>query len=323
MILIITLNPLLERRFTSDYINLGQVNRNSITRISAGGKGINVSRQLKKFNKKSFNYFCSGGTNGKIFRESLKTEDIDFSFLSIKSETRHAAVVISKKDNSVTSFFSENSLIMQKEVDEFKSKLDKMIQNCEIVIFSGSSPCKEADTIIPYGIELANKYDKVSFCDTYGNHLQDCINASPTMIHNNFTEITDSLSFGLDSEKSVLDFLTYLNSKNIKRAFLTNGSNNFYASNFDYIYKIKPLDIQEVDPTGSGDSFVAAIVNSWIESDVFEESLRFATVVAGLNATSFDTSSVDPEDSIKLLDKIEVLPVGKKTKIIDVSPREI
>lgn len=205
MILIITLNPLLERRFTSDYINLGQVNRNSITRISAGGKGINVSRQLKKFNKKSFNYFCSGGTNGKIFRESLKTEDIDFSFLSIKSETRHAAVVISKKDNSVTSFFSENSLIMQKEVDEFKSKLDKMIQNCEIVIFSGSSPCKEADTIIPYGIELANKYDKVSFCDTYGNHLQDCINASPTMIHNNFTEITDSLSFGLDSEKSVLD----------------------------------------------------------------------------------------------------------------------
>ncbi len=90
----------------------------------------------------------------------------------------------------------------------------------------------------------------------------------------------------LDSEKSVLDFLTYLNSKNIKRAFLTNGSNNFYASNFNYIYKIKPLDIQEVDPTGSGDSFVAAIVNSWINSDVFEDSLRFATAVAGLNATS-------------------------------------
>lgn len=323
MILIVTLNPLLERRFYFDTINLREVNRNSATKISAGGKGINISRQLKKFNVKSFNYFISGGINGKIFRESLKAENLDFSFLSIKSETRHAAVVISKNDKSVTSFFSENPHIQQEEVNKFKNKLEKMIQNCEIVIFSGSSPCRETDSIIPYGIELANKYDKVSLCDTYGKHLRDCIDASPTMIHNNFAELSNTFSVSLDSEKSVVDFLSFLYKKNIKRAFLTNGSNNFYASNFNYFYKVKPLKVQEIDPTGSGDSFVAAIINSWINSDVFENSLRFATTIAGLNATSFDTSSVKLEDSINLLDKIEVVPIGKKAKTIDVSPREI
>ena len=323
MILIITLNPLLERRFTYEQVRLGNVNRNSVTKISAGGKGINVSRQLKKFGVKSYNYFFSGGSNGKIYRDSLKSEGLDFSFVSTKSETRHASVIISKKDKSVSSYFSEDPIISQSEVNEFKLKMDKMIQNCEIVVFSGSSPSSETDSIIPYGIELANKYDKVSICDTYGNHLQSCIDAVPTMIHNNLFEIQTSIGINLFDDKSIVKYLNHLYQKNVKRAFLTDGSNNFYASNFDYIYKIKPLEIEEIDSTGSGDSFVAGIVNGWINSFLFEDSLKFATAIAGLNAATFEVASVNLEDVIKFKDKIEVLPVGKKTKTIDDSPHEI
>ncbi len=323
MILIITLNPLLERRFEYEQVLPGGVNRNAVTKISAGGKGINVSRQLKRLGVKSFNYFFSGGTNGKIYREALKTGELDFSFISTKSETRHAAVITSQKDKTVSSYFSENPKISQSEVDEFKSKLDKMIQNCEIVIFSGSSPSTETDSIIPYGIELANKHDKVSICDTYGKHLQSCFDAVPTMIHNNLTEIKNSLGKNINDEKSIVDYLNYLYHIGIKRTYLTNGSNNFYASNFDYIYKIKPLDIEEIDATGSGDSFVAGLVNCWINSDLFEDSLKFATAIAGLNAATFDVSNVSLEDVIKFKDRVEILPVGKKTKTIDDSPHEI
>lgn len=323
MILIITLNPLLERRFTYEQVTVGTVNRKSVTKLFAGGKGLNVSRQLKKFGIKSYNYFFSGGTNGKLFRDILRNDEIDFSFVSTKSETRHSAIVISEIDSIVSSYFSEDPKINQTEVDEFKSKLDKMIQNCEIVIFAGSSPSSEADLIIPYGIELANKYDKVSICDTYGKHLQRCIDAAPTIIHNNISEINNYLSTQIDDEKSVSEFLYHLYHKNIKRVYLTNGSKNFYASNFNYIYKIKPLEITEIDATGSGDSFVAGIVNGWINSYLFEDSLKFATAAAGLNAASFDVSNVNKEDTISFKDKLEILPVGKKTKTIDDSPREI
>ena len=56
---------------------------------------------------------------------------------------------------------------------------------------------------------------------------------------------------------------------------------------------------------------------------MFEDSLKFATAVAGLNAATFDVSNVSLEDVIKFKDKVEILPVGKKTKTIDDSPREI
>jgi 1-phosphofructokinase family hexose kinase len=323
MILIITLNPLLERRFAYKQVNIGTVNRNPVTKLLAGGKGLNVSRQLKKFDVRSYNYFFSGGTNGKLYRELLKSDGIESTFLPTKSETRHAAVILSQKDRIVSSFFSEDPKISQTEVDGFKSKLDKMIQNCEIVIFSGSSPSTETDSIIPYGIELANKYDKVSICDTYGVHMQSCLDSAPTIVHNNFSEVKSSLQINLTDEKSVLDYLNSLYLKNIKRVYLTNGSNNFYASNFNYFYQIKPLEIQEIDSTGSGDSFVAGIVYGWINSELFEESLKFATAAAGLNAAAFEVSSANLEDVKSFKDKVEIIPVGKKTKTIDDSPHEI
>ncbi len=62
---------------------------------------------------------------------------------------------------------------------------------------------------------------------------------------------------------------------------------------------------------------------AWLNSDVFEDSLKYSTALAGLNAASFNVSSVIPEDAIKLKDKVEVLSVGNKTKTIDDSPREI
>jgi fructose-1-phosphate kinase PfkB-like protein len=181
MILIITLNPLLERRFTCQKILRGQVNRDAKMIIAAGGKGINVSRQLKTLGVKSFNFIFSGGHNGKLFREILKNEGLEFSFISTKSETREASVIISEVDKEITSCFSHNPQITSAEVEEFKLKLEKMIQNCEIVIFSGSPPSGKANSIIPFGIDIANKYDKVSICDTYGIILQECINASPTI----------------------------------------------------------------------------------------------------------------------------------------------
>ena len=93
-------------------------------------------------------------------------------------------------------------------------------------------------------------------------------------------------------KNQLFDFLNHLYHKNIKRVYLTNGSNYFYASNFDYIYKIIPLEIQEIDATGSGDSSVAGIVKGWIKSDLFEESLKVCNRNCGLNAATFDVSSV-------------------------------
>lgn len=321
MILTVTLNPLLERRLFFDSVELGRSNRSEKEFFTSGGKGINVSRQLNFLGEKNCALTFLGGNNGKILRHCLTQDKIDFTVVSTKSETRSADIIIEEKINRVTTYFGLNSNINVEEAADFKHKLDKMIQNCSIVVFGGSSPCKTTDDIFPYGIELANRYDKISILDTYGFHLQNCINAGPTVIHNNVDEVERSLGIALHDEKEKLEYLHQLYAKNIKLMFLSDGANSLYAEKFDFNYKVDPPKINVIDATGSGDAFVAGIAYGLENSLVFDEFLKIGTALGAANASKLTTCDVTIEEMNSYIEQVKVSTIGKKMKIIDDSPR--
>ena len=320
MILTVTINPLLEYRLTFENVMDGVPNRNGKIKLAAGGKGINVNRQLNKLKIKNIALTFAGGVHGKLFRESLNNEGTDFSLINTSSDTRMCAVIIDQEKRSVSYYFGEDQSITNEECDRFIRQLEKMIQNCEIVIFSGSSPCKETDSIFPIGIEMANRYDKISICDTYGKHLENCYSASPRVVHNNVDEVSDSLHINLENEVEKIEFLNSLYDKGIKQVFLTNGAQNTYASNFDFHFRVEVPDINCVDSTGSGDAFVAGIAYGWHNNLIFNGQLKFASAIGAENAKAFDVCNVEGEDANKIAEYVKVVPVGKKMKIIDDTP---
>lgn len=320
MILTVTLNPLLERRLFFHSVELGKDHRANNEFFTAGGKGINVSRQLNYLGIKNSAFTFLGGNNGKILRSILTEEKIDFTVQSSKSETRLADLIIEANPFRLTTFFGSNSRVTKEESDEFKHKLDKMIQNCSIVVFSGSSPCAETDDIFTYGIELANKYDKISVLDSYGAHLKKCIEASPTAIHNNISETEKSLSLSLCTEDEIRNYMLELYSKGIKLIFLTDGANPFYAAKFDFHYKIFPPQVEMKDSTGSGDAFTTGIAYGLEESMVFEDFIKLAVSLGSVNAAKAETCCVHKDEYNKLINEVRFEPIGKKMKVIDDSP---
>lgn len=320
MVLTVTINPLLEKRLFFNSIKFNSNNRSFKQEYKSGGKGINVSRQLNKLNINNQAITFLGGQTGKELRKILTEENINFYAVSCKSDTREATITIDCSNNAVTTFFPPNNLITEKEAKDFADKLEKMIMNCSIVVFSGSSPCKETDFIFPYGIELANKYDKISVLDTYGTHLQDCINSSPTVIHNNVNELAQSLNLKFDNEEDYINALNYFYSKGIKLAFITNGKNSIYASKFNFHYKIYPPNVTEVDATGSGDAFVAGIIYGLEKDLVFDDFVKIGTALGAFNATVLETCNFNYQSFEPIIQNIAVETVGKKMKLIDDRP---
>ncbi len=320
MILTVTINPLLEQRFTYKKVSFKIQNRNGKLKLTAGGKGINVSRQLNKLNIQNIALTFAGGKYGKFFRDLIGKEGIAFSLINTNSETRICSVIIDSEKNSVSYFFGQNQVITPEETVKFISKMEKMIQNCEIVIFSGSSPCKETDNIFPAGIKIAAKYDKISICDTYGDHLSECYSAAPKIVHNNVDEAAKSLQVQLDEEVDKINYLNDLYSKGIKQVFLTDGENKTYASNFDFHYSVTVPKIDTLDPTGSGDAFVAGIAYGWNKKLAFVEQIKFASALGSANVKTSDVCNVSWEEANKLLETVEVKSVGKKIKIINDTP---
>jgi len=322
MILTVTINPLLENRIEVDSFQLGNVSRGNKKYFKAGGKGINVSRQLDNLQIQNSAILFLGGNNGKQLRKVLIDENINFTSISCKGENRAATLAIEKSKNRITSVFEPTAPLSTNEINEFKTKLIKMIQNSKIVIFSGSVPNKEAASIITYGIELANELDKTTILDTYGEHLQDCINANPTIIHNNVHELENSLGIQLRNEKQKVAFLKKLYEQWIKLAFITNGAQLTYASKFDFIYKIKPIKITEIDATGSGDAFVSGIAYGLIKALVFDVFVKIASALGIVNASRWDVCTTKLSETENIVDLISVKPVGKKMKLIDDSPTD-
>lgn len=320
MILTITLNPLLERRYYYSAVDLSSLNRNGTVFLKAGGKGININRQLNKFSIQNIALLFTGGNNGKLIRESLHKERIIFSEISTKNETREAAIIIDRSAKRIYSFFRSDAEVSSAEVDSFILKMEKMISTCELVVFAGSSPCREMDVIFPEGIGMANKMDKISICDTYGNHLEKCLDASPTIIHNNVDEIKSSLGSLLNNENDHLSLLSSLYNKGIKQAFITDAEKPFYASNFDFHYKITLPKIDTIDSTGSGDAFTAGIIYGWHNKLNFEQQLRFASALGSCNAKSFEVCDVEIEITQSLIEQIKISSVGKKIKEINDLP---
>lgn len=320
MVVTITLNPLVENRLTFDNIKNGSVNRASEESFRAGGKGINVSRQLNFLGIKNTAVTFVGGDTGKIFRRILKDENIDFSPVQSKEETRRATVVTDISKGEVTSYIPANPAITKAEAADLEDKASKVINNASVVVFAGSSPSPECDNIFPALIEKANNEDKVTVLDTYGKHLQACIDASPSIIHLNRDEVKASLNIELNTEDDYREFLSGLYKKGIRLAFITDGNKTFYASKFDFHYKITVPEIEETDPVGSGDAFVSGIVYGLEKAFVFDQFTETAVKLGALNAASGKTCAVTLSELENYSGNVTVEAVGKKMKILDDSP---
>ncbi len=320
MVLTVTINPLLEKRFYFEEVKQGNVNRSQFEEFKSGGKGINVSRQLNKLRINNMALTFLGGNNGKVLRSVMNSESINYTAVSTKTETRSASIIVESKKSRVTSYFGLNPEVAENEVNEFIDKMRKMITNCSIVIFAGSSPCETANEIFPAGIEFANKEDKISILDTYGGHLQNCLKKIPFAVHNNTDEIRTSLNIKLDSEEAMIEYLNSLYNSGIKLSFLTDGRKPAYLSKFDFHYKILPPKIEVKDSTGSGDAFVAGIAHGLENNLVFEDMVLNAASLGAANAAELEVCNLSKEEGLKFKDHLKLLPVGKKMKLIDDSP---
>lgn len=320
MILTVTINPLLEKRFTFSSVELGKANRSETLKYAAGGKGININRQLNKLGSKNNAITFAGGNNGKIFRQVLAKENINAVLVPMKSELRWSAGIEEREKKRVTHYFSPNHSITEKEAEEFISRLRKMIPNSSMVIFAGSSPCAAADVIFEEGIKIARREDKMVLLDTYGSHLPKLVESAPMMLHNNLDEINTSFGLNLAGESEITSFLKELYGKGIKIAVISDGPRKFYAMKFGFLYRVAPpKSVAEIDSTGSGDAFNAGFAAGLEKGLTFDECVDLGCKLGAFNAAMWETCSVNLED-VKNLSSTVIENIGKQLKLIDDSP---
>lgn len=101
MIVTVTPNPSLDRAYDLARLGVGEINRALRTHVDAGGKGINVSRVLRRHDVATVAVLPSGGADGHELLAALREQDVPVHAVPVAGETR-SNITLVEHDGTTT-----------------------------------------------------------------------------------------------------------------------------------------------------------------------------------------------------------------------------
>jgi tagatose 6-phosphate kinase len=311
MVTTITLNPMLDKTIYVDRIERGAIHRANRMEMVAGGKGINVSRQLHRLGIKTLATGFLGGEVGTTISRLLTEELVPYDFVQSETATREGLTYL-EPDGTWTALFEPSLPVGQKAVLELKKKINELAAQSTWIVCGGSSPGNESDDVFREAINAANRNGISSVLDSYGPAFEQGLKALPTVVKPNKREFEMTFHQTLSSEADHIHAVQFLLGQGARYCILTDGGNAFYAGIQGHFWKVTPPTMKAVNPTGSGDSLVAGILYGFHQGWKFERCLAFGAAAGAANAMVWEVANSTLQEITSLEASVRVQRVSVK-----------
>ena len=314
MILCVTLNPCLDKTLTVPSWRPGDLVRGTRVREVVGGKGNNVARALKRLGRIARPVTFLGAATGNRCAELLRTDDgLDPIVVECEAPTREILTVLTQSTTDQTAFFDPDPSISPAEAEALADRVEHALSagNVSALTLSGSSPSAATHGIYSDLISLAKARRIPAFLDTYGPALEGIWGFWPSVIQLNRKEAAGQLRKQTATDGDVLGLLENWHRHGVTCGIVTDGPNPAIIQSRHMRFKATPPPIKAVNPIGSGDSFLAGLVDAWLAGSDTEPMIRHAMGCAAANAAVWDAGSVDPELAKRFGEEVILEPIGQ------------
>ncbi len=305
MLLTITLNPSIDRRYNARGFEKGKVFRTDDFQYTPGGKGINVSKVVKTLNEAVVATGFLGGRAGSFIKEKLDEMNIANDFVSIKGETRSCIAILSD-DGSQTEILESGPLISQEDMKSFYNLYMTLIKDSEVICASGSLPRGLSIDTYKVLIDMAHEQDKHFILDTSGEALKKGIEAKPYLIKPNKEELENLIGNTVYSEGDIIKGVKAIIDKGISIVAVSLGKEGSLVFKDNYMYRLKIPKVNAVNPVGSGDSMIAGFGVSIKRNYELKDMLRLAAACGTANAMEEETGKVNINNFNRLMNEIVI-----------------
>jgi tagatose 6-phosphate kinase len=312
MVTTITLNPMLDKTIYVDRIERGTIHRANRMEMVAGGKGINVSRQLHRLGIRTLATGFLGGEVGAVISRLLTEEAVPHDFVQSATATREGLTYL-EPDGTWTALFEPSLPVGQKAAIELKKKITELAAQSTWIVCGGSSPGSESDDTFREAIDAANRNGISSVLDSYGTAFELGLASQPTLVKPNKREFEMTFHQSLTTEADHVRAVQFLLGRGARYCVLTDGGNAFYAGIQGHFWKVTPPQLKAVNPTGSGDALVAGILYGFHQGWKFERCLAFGAAAGAANAIVWEVANSTLQDISSLEASVRVQGVSVKT----------
>lgn len=294
MIYTVTLNPAIDKTVVIEKFAAGAVNRVGSVREDAGGKGVNVSKCLKKLGADTVAVMILAGATGKRLSDLLEEREIPMLRIPAEGENRTNLKIIDPVNHTNTDINEPGPRIDQELLEKLKKTLGQQVTRGDIVVLSGSLP-KGADKGL-YGCwtKYFQSLGASVYLDADGEPMAKGIAAVPAMIKPNNDELAALLGKKeLTMEEMVAEGQRLLET-GIEEVVISLGGDGILFVSKEGCFLADALKVPVKSTVGAGDSVVAAMAYGKVKNLSREEKLRLAVA---MGAASVMQSGTQPPEA--------------------------
>jgi tagatose 6-phosphate kinase len=306
MILTVTLNAAIDKRYVVDEFKPGSVNRVKECSYSAGGKGLNVARVAAISGEEVTATGFVGGHAGSYIIEALQEQGIKSDFVHIKGESRSCINIYDEATHTQTEFLEPGAAVSDDDKRQMLLKYEQLVKDSTIVAISGSVPKGVDAAFYIKMIEIAKQYDRKVILDTSGKLLEEAIKAKPYMIKPNTDEISLLTGRVMTTPEDYIAAAEVLQQSGIELVVISCGSKGAVVASFEGVYRATVPDVEVVNTVGCGDSMVAGFAVGLCRGMSMVDTIKLAGAISSANAMRIETGYYKPEDMQRLLPLIQV-----------------
>ena len=284
MILTVTLNAAIDKRYVVENCRMGEVNRVKECTYVPGGKGLNVSKPASIYGAEVVATGFVGGHAGNYIEDALKPFGIKSAFYHVEEESR-SCINIWDETNHVQTEFLEPGFTLA---------------------MSGSVPKGLDGTAYQRLIRIVKEAGRPAILDTSGRLLEMGIEAKPALIKPNIDEIRMLTGKSCDNVQDIIEAAKTIHENGVETVAVSLGADGSLAVGEEGVFRAEVPKIDAVNTVGCGDSMIAGFAIGISEGLSLPETLRRASAISAAAAMREETGFFVMEDMKKLLPRITI-----------------
>ena len=310
MIVTVTLNAAMDRTLSVPNFQLGHRHRASSGMATAGGKGINVGRALKRLGVPVVCTGLAGGRNGTQIVEDLTQEGILNDFVRIAGESRTSLAML----DPISSVYTE---IMEwgPEVHESRARDPRREAR---VPDPERRPRRPRRLAAAGGIEAVLRGHRARalaprsipvVLDSEGEPFRLGVEAEPDLVAPNREEAEALVGHEFGDERELADGLDEIVELGAKNVLLTTEEGCFALLHDDreeVRLHARAPQLEAISTVGAGDVLLAGFLAARLAGRKAEDALRTAVAAGSASVLEAGAGRFDPKEAGRLASQVQV-----------------
>jgi 1-phosphofructokinase family hexose kinase len=309
VIVTVTLNAAVDRTLTVPNFQLGHRHRASGSLTSAGGKGINVARALKRLDTPVVATGLAGGRTGDRIIEELAAEAILNDFVRIGDESRTSTAVVDPTAGTLSEIYEWGPAVRADELEILFDKLHYLSRVASFVVFSGSLPRDVGADFYAEAVRDLNRRGVRCVVDAEGQPLRVAVEAEPFLVSPNQGEAESLVGQEFSDDEDflmALDAIADLGARNVLITRETSCFGLFREERTLRRFRASIARIEPVASVGAGDVLLGGFLAARFNGSSLDDALRQGVGCAAASVVELGPGRFDPREAGRLAASVEL-----------------